>query len=315
MNAFLSGINLLNGSVEFMRNSTEVTLFMAYLKIESLKRINSSKKIKQIIVRWQIQDLVVGASDLEVYYYCKENNIPLFRNTRIHLKAFWDNNSAIYFGSANLTEKGIFESGNYNFELNGIYNDLDIRDRLYLNKIVNQSEYVDDILFKHIESLVSATQIPSFNVPESPTQKRSIDFFLISQLPMTYSPERLFEIYSEDAEANNEEINCAIHDIEIFDIPIELNKEKFLEHLSEKFNNHPFILSFKSSIANKESKSMRFGEVRRWFVNNTTTVPVPRPWDLNVYISTLYTWICFFDSDFSWSVPGSHSEVIFYNGV
>ena len=57
---------------------------------------------------------------------------------------------------------------------------------------------------------------------------------------------------------------------------------------------------------------MQFGAVRRWFAENTTTVPTPRSFELNSYVKVLYKWICYFDKDFSWNVPGERSEVIYY---
>ena len=57
---------------------------------------------------------------------------------------------------------------------------------------------------------------------------------------------------------------------------------------------------------------MQFGAVRRWFSDNTTTVPTPRSYELSDYIVILYTWICYFDDDFTWDVPGARSEVIYY---
>ena len=31
-------------------------------------------------------------------------------------------------------------------------------------------------------------------------------------------------------------------------------------------------------------------------------------------VNNLYEWICFFDSDYKWDVPGAHSQVIKYVG-
>ena len=62
----------------------------------------------------------------------------------------------------------------------------------------------------------------------------------------------------------------------------------------------------------ERNASMQFGAVRRWFVENTTTVPTPRSFELNSYVKILYKWICYFDKDFYWDVPGERSEVIYY---
>ena len=60
----------------------------------------------QIIVRWDIEDLCKSVSDIELYQYCIDNGITLYRNTRLHMKVFWNNKDALVFGSANITGRG-----------------------------------------------------------------------------------------------------------------------------------------------------------------------------------------------------------------
>jgi hypothetical protein len=55
------------------------------------------------------------------------------------------------------------------------------------------SEYVDQGLYDEINKLVSMTELPILNYPILDTNKKLVDFFLISQLPMTESPLILFE--------------------------------------------------------------------------------------------------------------------------
>ena len=105
-------------------------------QLDQLIKINSQKRIKQIIVRWEIQDLCLGVSDLELYEYCLTNKITLKRNTRIHLKAFWNNKSSVMFGSANVTKRGLGEGFKYNFELNGQQEYCSNDDRIYFQQII-----------------------------------------------------------------------------------------------------------------------------------------------------------------------------------
>ena len=79
-----SGINLEKSVTEFVSSNNSVTLFSAYIKLDELERINISKNIKQIIVRWEIEDLCKKVSDLEIYDYCIDHGIALYRNSRIH---------------------------------------------------------------------------------------------------------------------------------------------------------------------------------------------------------------------------------------
>lgn len=309
-----SGINLEVSALQFIEANESVTLFSAYIKLEELKRINVSKKINRIIVRWEIQDLCMGSSDLEVYDYCQENGIRLFRNTRIHLKAFWNNELSVVFGSANISNRGLGEKDNYNFELNGNVSPLSFSDILYFNEIIEKSEYVSDELFDKLKTHVDETPIPTLEFPELATSKNHIDYFLISQLPMTTNVERLLGVYKDHGDLDFEEMNCVTHDLVLYGIPNSLDDWDLINQLNEKFNLHPFIIAIKDQI--KENGSLNYGRVVRWIQENTTTVPSPKSWELKKeqLVNTLYDWICYFDPNFYWDIP-NHSQVIYYNPV
>lgn len=309
---YSSGLNLLSGVTDFIDYSTNITIFSAYLKKDQFVKLNLAKKINQLVVRWDIADLCLEVSDLDVYNYCKDNNITLLRNTRLHLKAFWDlKGDRVFFGSANVTGRGLGEEGNYNYELNGLFEGITFKDVLYFNQIIQSSEIVDDCLYGRLKRIVVAEK-KDISFTQLPTEKKETDFFLISQLPMTETPEVLFERYKDQSDLTKVQRNCAAHDIVIYNIKPGLGKSEFIEHLKNRFNEHPFIVAFKQAVQDEERQSMRFGAVRCWFAQNTTTVPIPRAWDLNDYLKTLYAWICYFDVNFTWSVPGAKSEVIFY---
>lgn len=315
---YRSGENLFEGAKAFVDQNNEITIFSAYLKLDSLKKLNESCHVNQVIVRWEIEDLYKKVSDIELYNYCLKNNIALYRNTRIHLKAFWNNNNKVFFGSANISKRGLSELGNYNFELNGINESITLEDQSYLNKIILNSEYVTETLFNTLKTTVESLDIPSIVFPKIPTPPPTVDYFLINQLPMTSSPELLFNLYKNKNE-ETEEINYAAHDLELYQIPKSLNKIDFFNSLKEAFNQHLFIKTFKEAVKTAQDNrnpernaSMRFGVVRRWFSEQTTTVPTPRSFELNSYVNVLYIWICYFDSDYSWDIPGQRSEVIYY---
>ena len=89
---------------------------------------------------------------------------------------------------------------------------------------------------------------------------------------------------SHDKFFEDNEVKYAVHDIVLYDISVNLSRNEFFESLRKSFNKHPFIEKFKNSVRKnnpysaERKGSMRFGEVRAWFSNNTTTVPTPRPW-------------------------------------
>lgn len=313
---FKSGVNLESDAIQFVENSESITLFSAYLKLDELKIINKSKTVNRIIVRWEIRDLCVGASDLELYEYCIENNITLYRNTRIHLKAFWNNLQDVFFGSANVTGRGIGEKGAFNYELNGIANNISFDDINYFNKLLFESQYLDQKLFNLIQHEVEKFKGKEVVYPDILNEKTLTDSFLISELPMSESPEALYNIYKNSKNFSISEFLNASHDITLYKIPSELDKNDFLDHLKNEVNNHPFIKSFKtavkkSNLGTDRESSMNFGKVRKWFAHNTTTVPTPRAFELTSYVSILYEWICFCDQSYCWDRP-NHTQVIYY---
>lgn len=311
---YRSGDNLLENTKAFIETSQSITLFSAYLKLDQLKKLNESKKVKQIVVRWEIQDLCLGVSDLDLYYYCQENNIVLYRNTRIHLKAFWDNSKKVVFGSANVTGRGTGEENNFNFELNGCFENLSYNDICYLNQIILTSECVTSTLFEEIKGLVEQTQLPTVKYPKLETKRNPSDYFLLSSLPMTQSVEDLYLGYYAPDRLNDDEVIYVAHDIALYNISKGFGRIEFYEYLKESFNNHPFILKLKEYIKNCQGQSLNYGRVVKWIQNNTTTVPTPRSWEMKKaeIVNILYSWICELDEDYTWDVPGSRSEVIYY---
>ena len=310
---FKSGINLESSTIEFITQNNSITLFSPYLILKELERINSLKRISQIVVRWEIQDLFVGVSNFELYDYCKQNNIILYRNTRIHLKAFWNNNKSLILGSANVTQKGLGEKGEYNFELNTQVNNISPDDILYLYKIIQDSQLMTDELYQKIKDITSQIEIDQYTFPTLKSIKTESDYFLLSDLPMSESPDKLFLSYTNQSFLNDDEIAFSTHDFALYKIPKGLNQLEFMDYLNNKFNTHPFIIALKNEIKNSSRKSMNYGSVVRWIQNNTTTVPIPRSWDIKreKIVNILYVWICFFDDEFSWNRP-RHSEVIYY---
>lgn len=313
-----SGDNLKSSAVSFVEDNGSITLFSAYIKLAELIQINKSNKIKRIVVRWEIEDLCKGVSDIEVYNYCIENSIVLYRNTRLHLKAFWDSQNSILFGSANVTGRGIGEQNIYNYELNAEITPISLRDINYLNFVINESQYVDQVLYVDLCSVIESVELPTIIFPDLPSQKQNKDYFLISQLPQVSSPLELYSFYLswDDLPLSNQLLLS--HDVILFEIEQGLSEIEFFNNLIVKFNNHPFILKFKEAVKTSNPQNlnrkgtMNFGSVRLWFAENTTTVPTPRAFELSEFVSILYTWICFFDKKFTWDVPGTHSQVLKY---
>ena len=318
---YKSGENLFSGALGFISTSEEISVFSAYVRTEQLKELNRENKINRIIVRWEIRDLHQGASDLDLYQYCKNNKIALYRNTRIHLKCLLNNRDEIFLGSANVTGRGIGERENiFNFELNSLSKEADFYDVLYLDKIVSKSEYVTEELFQEIKSKVESledfkNQEEEYQKVDIMTKKKESDYFLISELPMYRDVKGLYQAAKNIDELSPLDRRCVSHDLATYDLSISKNEEQFYSDLRQVFNSHKFIVGLKTRIKEdrRGKRSLHYGGVVRWITENTTTVPTPISWELKEQqvVNILYEWICFLDSDFVVERPG-HSEIIYY---
>ena len=318
---FRSGDNLLSGALDFISKSEEVSVFSAYVRTEQLKELNRENKINRIVVRWEIRDLHQGASDLDLYQYCKNKKIALYRNTRIHLKCLLNNRDEIFLGSANVTGRGIGEREKmFNFELNSLNEEADFYDVLYLDKIVSKSEYVTEELFQEIKSKVESledfkNQEKEYQKVDIMTKKKESDYFLISELPMYRDVKGLYKAAKNIDDLSPLDRRCVSHDLATYDLSISKNEEQFYSDLRQVFNSHKFIVGLKTRIKEdrRGKRSLHYGGVVRWITENTTTVPTPISWELKKQqvVNILYEWICFLDSDFEVERPG-HSEIIYY---
>ena len=288
-----NGLNLTHELKDFIRQSENSTVLVPYVKLRSLEELYKDVPTPEVlVVRWDPMDFVSGVSDVEIFDFCKANSITLYRNHRLHLKAFISNFQRCFLGSANITSKGINlpENSNHNYELATTIDDLSIEDRLYFNIILNESSLITDNIYQQI-----LQQIPEAKArfPKPSKFKIGIEYpdknFLISSLPMTYDLDILQTIYKEREHPDDVELNCALHDLALYGITFGLSESDFIERLSVSFFKHPFIIGFLDQL--DEKGQLYFGEAKAWIQNNCSDVPTPRKWEITSNIQILYRWI------------------------
>lgn len=254
------------------------------LCIERLLTECRAKKIT-IITTWKLKDIQFGSSELELYEFCRKNKIYLFINNRVHLKVFINDYSSCVFGSPNVSEKGLALVDNHNYELATKVDKLDINLIIYFKKILTDSILVDDEIHKKYKEELAKLE-PLQMIAELNVGPRSD--FLISSLPMSYNVDEFFEVYSTGFINNSKErIECALHDILLYNIPFKLGKEDFINLLKRRFFESKFIVKLINFIGDEKY----FGQVKEWIQNNCEDVPVPSRRDLTGNIQVLYKWL------------------------
>ena len=217
MELYKNGINLNSRLVEYIIRSKALYILAPYIKLESLKElIGDNENVKADYRDWETKDLILGSSDLEIYPYLKSKGIALFRNSRLHLKAYVDEYKNCFLTSANISSRALNlpPYSNYNYEIGTIVEDLGIEDKLYFNIIESDSILITDNIYKQLSEQLSEKKKEFPNEDEFHFIFEAPDKdFLISALPMTYSVETLFRIYEDKEFVNDLELNCVLHDL------------------------------------------------------------------------------------------------------
>ena len=291
----------------------QIFLYVPYIKTRILKKLLEGIDSQiTIITTWKINDLISGSSELELYQFCKENNITLYIHNKIHLKVYSVNMESAIVASGNISQNGLMEGGNY--EAGVLVDKLEISDRLYLEKIKREAIFVDDKVYQiyldeYEKCKKQAPEQKDFEDPKIIPQK---DYFLKSSLPMTKNLDDLIQGYINinsnlEPSNNSETAACIYHDLTNYSIESGLSKKEFLEKLKVQFFSHPFILKIDEFI----DPEAYFGRIKEWIHDNCTDVPLPRRWELTENVQTLYDWFeKLGDGKYVVDIPGAHSQRI-----
>lgn len=290
---FKTGVDLYPKLASWLNEAQNVNIYVPYIKLAALQElIDKLENVQLIIVRWEPRDLIMGSSDLEIYLYLRDKGITLYRNPRLHLKAFVDNYKSAIIGSANISQRALNqpEYSKYNYELATTIDFLSLHDRLYFSLIEAESVLITDHIYDQIKAQLPE-KIASF--PKETDFAIDIEYpdkdFSISSLPMTYNVETLYRIYETQETIHEVELNCAMHDLALFNIPIGLDLEVFKSRLKINFFNHPFIRAFLNNL--DHGGEIYFGSAKEWIHKNCSDVPTPRKWEITENIQILYRWV------------------------
>lgn len=139
----------------------------AFIKLEALKSIAgklSSDLNVTVVSRWKAGDIINGASDLEVYEYCREKGWKFGISTRFHGKLFLLDNEELFLGSANLTRKGLGLIDNSNLEFGTKFRpgleDLEKISFFLSSQVTWVNDDLYDLMFQHVKEAKDRLKIP-----------------------------------------------------------------------------------------------------------------------------------------------------------
>jgi hypothetical protein len=297
---------------KFISSSKNFALFAPYIKENPLSKLLSEIKDFEnctIVTTWKPRDIALGISDISVYSLCKEKNIILLINNRIHLKAYTVNDfDSCIVTSSNVSARGLALKKNYNYELGALIEELNIDDKIYFDTIIEESDevtqsYYDQVKEQSAKLVLEKDMFEYFNIKKEPSDND----FLITALPMSDNIDVLFNVYNGNKNFEDDILRSTEHDIRLYKIPSNKQEKEFRKKLKLNYFNHPFIKKFIEF--NGDGKY--FGELTQWIHDNCTTVPAPRRFKIKEALQRIYKFtVALSDGDYLIDVPKSYSEVL-----
>ena len=297
-----------------IKAGSEILLIIVpFAKLEALKQLDwvRARSVKlQLVCRWTVQDLISGASDLEIFTYLRQKGCELYINPSIHLKLYIFDDNVAFSTSGNLTLRGLGYSSEANIEVGNMVG-LNASDWASIYNIIEKSRRVDEALYKRLGAYVESH--PDVRQDDDP-----IDLFdapktyTASSLPGTETPQALAEYYFAPSHESysSDAIRRAVHDLVTFGISPGLGDLDFDMQLGNAFKANPFVVDFLSFL--RTHGNLRFGAVNDWIHRKCEDVPLPYRWELKEHTRIFYNWLAYyFSPKVTWNVP-RHSQVIYW---
>ncbi len=247
-------------------------------------------KTTTIVTSWCFEDLLRGVSSLDLYTLCKKNGWTLYTNEVLHAKVYSSCLRSAWVGSANLTDRGVGATHPHNLEVLALTDPLNAGFRRWIMWIVARSRLVTDELHGWYAGRLMdlrSGRVPLGSEGEEPEVPGNVrDPFLVSQLPASESPERMWQVLMDEPSIW-EELMAAEHDLALYQVNPSGGYDEFSTKLTKSFFDHPFIQTLAATI---DAEGMRFGAVKEWVQKTCTDVPVPYRKELTSNIQALYAW-------------------------
>ncbi|MCI9177355.1 MAG: hypothetical protein HFJ28_01985 [Clostridia bacterium] len=267
-----------NLAQDLKQTENNISIITAFCKKEALEYIDKQLKdkehlTKRILVRFELDDILSKATDLEIYDYCKNNNWKLYVQFNLHAKVYSIDKKICYMGSANATNKGLSLKGQGNLEMTKRFK-LDEEEKMQIEKVFFDAIVIDDKMFNEMKQQVETTphKIATRNQWRNEIIERNIKSYQI--------------LFQDDFPINDSPIQM-IED-EIF---LNIHKENSIEEIKEKFYHTRIIQWLVNLLEAQENKEMYFGELSEKIHNSIFQEPKQYRKDIKILQTKLYNWI------------------------
>lgn len=266
----------------FEKGCENLSIITAFCKLDTLRYIDSfTSKVttKKIIVRFRLDDLISGATDKEIYDYCKQNNWEIYINLDLHAKVYILDD-VCFIGSANATNSGLNINKLGNIEISKEFEVTD-EEKKQLNKIFSGSKKLNDDLYSKM-----VLQLESINVRK--LHKYSWNDNIIKEYNQLYNL-----LFQEDFPINDNPSS-----LELDEKYLEIYKDDSLGKIKEKFEDTKIFKWLIYILSSQKNNEIYFGELSEKIHSIIFQEPRQYRKDVKELETKLINWIQILDYDY-----------------
>ena len=245
----------------------------------------------KLLVRWRLDDLISGASDLETYLLCKKLGWKFFICTNFHGKIFYLPPSGVLVGSANATEAGFARRDNANVEVCTITPLTEDNKSFVYNLFVNAYE-MNDRTFNEMKDIYAQTKTHHKlkDWPEHIVRELNLDYDFKQKL-----------LVSECLKSDGQELvsgNEFVSDYAKADLSL-LGLDKKTTDRAKIANSlkQTKIWTWLNYYIKKSGGEAYFGELASALQDHLVDDPTPHRRDIKILVSNLYGWAALLGED------------------
>ncbi len=292
---------------EVSQTKDSFQIISAFCKLNTVKNlidknIQNDISSKKLLVRFRLEDILSGVSDIELYEYCKQNGWDFYIRFDLHAKTYIFDKKRCILGSSNLTGRGLDFEINGNYELSDFV-EIDKSDIDKIDVLFDNSLRVDDELYAQLKNefeKVKSQITPNTNLKNYTWSKEIYNNF-IPNLKVLFSfnfPSTKYPILS-----NPESIS-------FLDCQFPANEET----IKECFLRSNCYLWLKK-VLKENNNCLYFGAVTKLLHDTLISDPKPYRKDVKEYLANLLSWIEYFDIDEIQIDKPNYSQRITYKEV
>ena len=252
---------------------------------EVLPRMRPLQRVK-VLARWNLMDLVGGASDIDAYRFAKDQGWDFYIDMNLHAKIYSFPSSGILLGSANATNSGLGLSSTSNNE-GGTVVEPNQDNLNFIDNMFKQAVKLDDELFSKIQHAYDACDKKK-QIIEWPNE------LLDDITPNILSESKL--LIDECLHSDGHEIlthgqamdDSSLHDLSLLGIPLNVFDREFI--ISKFLRSKIFL--FTLSVLKENNGVLRYGALTQAVHNALVEDPMPYRSEIKEkIISSIYSWI------------------------